>query len=121
MNQLESIATNAPFKYQLPVGSDLRTDLGFVVLIVIVVCTFRSFWILIKLHSMEPKMLVGLFSVLALFIVSLIIALAHVAQDTSYGLGEAIGGLIALATQFASWAFRPVAKEKADETKGPTL
>lgn len=86
-------------------GLDARTILGFVVLLIVVAASFLTSFYLIKSGKLTPIQTVGLFAVQSLFILCLIIALGHVTQDQSYGLGEGIGGLIGIATQFAAWAF----------------
>ncbi len=93
-----------------------RNGLGLVVLLIVVVCSFACYWRIVKANIFEPKMLIGMFVVLALFILSLIIALAHVTQDSSYGLGEAIGGLIAIATQFATAVFGKSQTKEPNDT-----
>ncbi len=51
------------------------------------------------------KMLFGFLLLICISTLAAMIALGHVHQDTSYGLPEILGGLLALAGGFSNWAF----------------
>jgi len=51
------------------------------------------------------KMVFGFFLLFCIAVLSGIIAIGHVKQETSYGLPEILGGLLVLAGGFANWAF----------------
>ncbi len=59
------------------------------------------------------KMTLGFLLLLLLAILAAIIALGRVEQNTSFGLGEIIGGLLTLAGGFTHWAF--VAEKEKDD------
>ncbi len=84
---------------------DVRTILGFIVLLVTVLCLFFNLWHMIKSPNIEPKMLFGFLLMVALVVLALIIALGHVKQDESHGLDVILGGIIAMSSGFTYWAF----------------
>ena len=57
------------------------------------------------LNMAQSKMLFGFFLLFCIAVLSAIIAIGHVRQETSYGLPEILGGLLVLAGGFANWAF----------------
>lgn len=62
----------------------------------------------------QSKMAFGFLLLVCIAVLSGIIAIGHVRQETSYGLPEILGGLLVLAGGFANWAFgesRSSAKE----------
>ncbi len=91
-----------------------RNTMGLIVLLLVVVFSFACFWKIIILGRFNPRELVVLFFFLALFILGLIIALAHVEQGSSFGLDLILGGLIAMASQGATYMF---GKPHETETK----
>jgi hypothetical protein len=65
----------------------------------------------------EAKMLFGFVLLLCITGLSAAIAIAHVRQETSYGLPEILGGLLVLAGGFANWAFGESRSSSGEETK----
>lgn len=51
------------------------------------------------------KMVYGFCLLICISVLASLIALGDVRQDSSYGLPEILGGLLALAGGFANWAF----------------
>lgn len=51
------------------------------------------------------KMVYGFCLLLCITVLAALIALGDVKQETSYGLPEILGGLLALAGGFGNWAF----------------
>ncbi len=64
----------------------------------------------------EPKMIFGLLLMLFMVVLAALVALAHVHQDSSYGLDYILGSLATLAGQFGQWAFgrKPDEKDKQE-------
>ncbi len=92
---------------------DIRTLLGFVILLVIVLFSFANYRALLKNGNVEARMMFGFTILNFLAIIALILALGHVEQNTSYGLSDIIICLSTLAGGFAQWAFsKPKEPEK---------
>jgi len=53
----------------------------------------------------QAKMVFGFLLLFCIAVLAAVIAIGHVRQETSYGLPEILGGLLALAGGFANWAF----------------
>jgi len=89
-----------------------RNTIGLLILLLVVVLSFACFWKIIMSGVFEPRMIFGMFIVLAIFVLSLILALAHVTQESSYGLDIVLSCLATLSGGFAQWAFsKPNDKE----------
>ena len=58
-----------------------------------------------RLSMAEWKMAFGFLLLLCITVLAGMIAIGHVHQESSYGLPEILGGLLALAGGFANWAF----------------
>lgn len=84
---------------------EARTILGFTVLLVTVICLFLFLWYVLKLPTIDHKMLFGFAILTVLAILALIIALGHVTKDESAGLEVLLGGVISMASGFTYWAF----------------
>ncbi len=84
---------------------DIRTLLGFVILLVIVLFSFANYRALVKSGQVDARMMFGFTILNFLAIIALILALGHVEQNTSYGLSDIIICLSTLAGGFAQWAF----------------
>jgi hypothetical protein len=58
-----------------------------------------------KLSLAEWKMVFGFCLLISITLLACLISIGKVHQESSYGLPEILGGLIALAGGFANWAF----------------
>ena len=66
------------------------------------------------------KMMFGFMLLLCIALLAGIIAIGHVHQESSYGLPEILGGLLALAGGFANWAFGE-SRTSSDPGKEPWI
>lgn len=58
-----------------------------------------------SLSMPQLKMLFGFLLLICITLLAMLIAIGKVQQESSYGLPEILGGLLALAGGFANWAF----------------
>lgn len=66
------------------------------------------------------KLMFGFGILVVLATLAMIIAIAHVKADSSFGLEIILGGLLTLSGGFAGWAFRDPKQPEGDEKEGAT-